>query len=144
VGALGKRDLWGVQTSDTPRIREQSADLTAKRRKLAERKLRERRRREAIERERRAIEMAEERERAREHKQQRRDRIGHNIRRLRKAAGMSQQDLAVAIDDYREHVSKWENGKEEPEAGHLAQLMEVFGVDEAEFFRPIEPAEAAA
>ncbi|MCL2768816.1 MAG: helix-turn-helix domain-containing protein [Solirubrobacterales bacterium] len=144
AGALGKRNRWGVQTSDTPRIREQAAERTAMRRKLAERKLRERRRREAIERERRAIEVAEERERARELKQKRRERIGLNILRLREAAGMSQQDLAVLIGDYREHISKWEHGREEPDAGHLAQLMEVFDVEEGEFFKPIEPEAAAA
>ena len=45
--------------------------------------------------------------------------IGENIRKTRKAAGVSQKELAERLQVYQKDISRWENGERTP-------TMEVF------------------
>ena len=45
--------------------------------------------------------------------------IGENIRKARKAAGVSQKELAERLQVYQKYISRWENGERTP-------TMEVF------------------
>ena len=45
--------------------------------------------------------------------------IGENIRKARKAAGVSQKELAERLHVYQKDISRWENGERTP-------TMEVF------------------
>ena len=50
--------------------------------------------------------------------------IGRYIQHLRKAAGMTQKDLAEKLNISFQAVSKWENGDALPETGILLQLCD--------------------
>ena len=54
--------------------------------------------------------------------------LGENIARLRAERGLSQGELAEALDVSRQSVSKWETGTSVPELDKLLRLSEVFGV----------------
>ena len=54
--------------------------------------------------------------------------LGPNIRALRKARKMSQNDLAKFFGISVNAVSKWENGLAEPSIDRLQTLAELFGV----------------
>lgn len=54
--------------------------------------------------------------------------LGENICRLRTARGMSQGDLAEALDVSRQSISKWETGGAVPELEKLMRLSALFGV----------------
>lgn len=54
--------------------------------------------------------------------------LGENICRLRTAKGMSQGDLAEALEVSRQSVSKWETGGAVPELEKLVKLSALFGV----------------
>lgn len=54
--------------------------------------------------------------------------LGETIYRLRTQRGMSQGDLAEALDVSRQSISKWENNSATPELSKLVKLAEVFGV----------------
>ena len=54
--------------------------------------------------------------------------LGSNITRLRQAKGMSQGDLAEALDVSRQSVSKWETDSTIPELDKLLRLSTLFGV----------------
>lgn len=47
---------------------------------------------------------------------------------LRKQRGLSQEELAEALDVSRQAVSKWESGRALPETGKLLAVSEYFGV----------------
>lgn len=47
---------------------------------------------------------------------------------LRKQRGLSQEELAEALDVSRQAISKWESGRALPEAGKLLSVSEYFGV----------------
>ena len=51
--------------------------------------------------------------------------IGRYIRNLRKAAGMTQKDLAEKLNVSFQAVSKWENGDALPDTGLLLDLCDV-------------------
>ena len=51
--------------------------------------------------------------------------IGHYIQHLRKAAGMTQKDLAEKLNISFQAVSKWENGDTLPDTGILLDLCDV-------------------
>ena len=40
--------------------------------------------------------------------------IGENIRKARKAAGVSQKELAERLQVYQKDISRWENGERTP------------------------------
>ena len=53
--------------------------------------------------------------------------LSENIRRLRKAKGLRQEELAERVHVVRQTVSKWENGLSVPDAEQLRDLAEVLG-----------------
>lgn len=54
--------------------------------------------------------------------------LGQQISRLRAAHGLSQEDLASALQVSRQSVSKWETDTSVPELDKLLKLSELFGV----------------
>ena len=52
--------------------------------------------------------------------------LNENIRELRKAKGLSQEELAVRLNVVRQTVSKWEKGLSVPDADMLVAIGEVF------------------
>ena len=47
---------------------------------------------------------------------------------LRRAAGLSQEELAEKLNVSRQAVSKWENGAAQPELSKLVELSRLYGV----------------
>lgn len=60
--------------------------------------------------------------------------IGENIRRLRDDAGMTQRDLAVALEMDQVSMSRWETGRVMPRHENLERVAEVLGVDVGVFY----------
>ena len=54
--------------------------------------------------------------------------LHEQIKALRKAKGMSQEELAVQLHVVRQTVSKWENGLSVPDADVVLRIAEVLGV----------------
>ncbi|MGR4072409.1 helix-turn-helix domain-containing protein [Streptococcus parasuis] len=54
--------------------------------------------------------------------------LAQQIRTLRTAKNMSQDELAEKLYISRQAVSKWENGEATPDIDKLVQLAEIFGV----------------
>ena len=54
--------------------------------------------------------------------------LGTTITRLRTQRGLSQGDLAEALEVSRQSVSKWETDASVPELEKLLKLSELFGV----------------
>lgn len=50
--------------------------------------------------------------------------LNENIKNLRKAKGLSQEELAVKLNVVRQTVSKWENGLSVPDASMLIALAD--------------------
>lgn len=73
--------------------------------------------------------------------------LGENIRALRKARGLSQQELAERLHVVRQTVSKWEQGLSVPDADMLVRLAEclevpveeLLGTPRPESTAPLEP-----
>ena len=55
--------------------------------------------------------------------------FGERIMELRKAAGVSQLDLAKALEVSRQAVSKWENDLAYPDVANLIRLAELLDTD---------------
>lgn len=55
--------------------------------------------------------------------------LGERIGDLRKAAGLSQYELAKEIEVSRQAVSKWETDQSSPDAGNLIRLAEILDTD---------------
>jgi len=62
-----------------------------------------------------------------------RESLGQHLRRLRKARGESQQDVAATIGAKQSTVSRWERDEQEPEPAHLARLAAWAKEDVAEW-----------
>jgi transcriptional regulator with XRE-family HTH domain len=58
---------------------------------------------------------------------------------LRKKRGLSQEELAEALDVSRQAISKWESGRALPEAGKLLTVSEYFGVSLDELMKEDAP-----
>lgn len=58
--------------------------------------------------------------------------LNENIKNLRKAKGLSQEELAIKLNVVRQTVSKWEKGLSVPDAVLLAKLAEELDVTVAE------------
>ena len=54
--------------------------------------------------------------------------IGERIAALRRAAGLSQEQLAEKINVSRQTVSKWESGQSTPDLPKLLALAEVYSL----------------
>lgn len=65
--------------------------------------------------------------------------LGETIRSIRSAKGMSQGDLADALDVSRQSVSKWETDASVPELDKLMKLCDLFGVTMDELVRGVKP-----
>ena len=48
--------------------------------------------------------------------------LNKNIKALRKAKGLSQEELAITLNVVRQTVSKWEKGLSVPDAGMVIQI----------------------
>ena len=51
--------------------------------------------------------------------------LNENIKALRKAKGLSQEELAIKLNVVRQTISKWEKGLSVPDAGLVIQIAEV-------------------
>jgi len=60
--------------------------------------------------------------------------IGGNLRRFRKAQGMSQEQLAAEVDLDVRQVGRIERGQSYPSIGLLVQMAELFNVEPGKFF----------
>ena len=56
------------------------------------------------------------------------DNVSSNIKRLRKAQDMSQDDLAAKMHIVRQVISYWESSKSEPSTSQLTRLAQIFNV----------------
>ncbi|ESL02469.1 DNA-binding helix-turn-helix protein [Catonella morbi ATCC 51271] len=65
--------------------------------------------------------------------------ISERIQELRKAKGISQEELADKIDVSRQAVSKWENGQSIPDLEKVILLSEYFEVTTDYILKGIEP-----
>lgn len=54
--------------------------------------------------------------------------LSEKVASLRKAKGMSQEDLAERLGISRQAISRWESGSAMPDAGNILQLSKLFGV----------------
>ena len=61
--------------------------------------------------------------------------LGKTIAKLRRENGISQEKLAEMVGVSRQAVTKWENGKTNPDTENLIRLGEIFGVSVDELCR---------
>jgi len=54
--------------------------------------------------------------------------ISKNLKKFRKASGLTQEQLAGRMNLTRQAISNWENDKSQPDIDSLAQLAEIFGI----------------
>ena len=57
------------------------------------------------------------------------DSFGSRLKSLRESRGWSQEKLGFELEITSATVSKWENGRSEPNLRHLEQLLRVFAKD---------------
>ena len=55
--------------------------------------------------------------------------FGENLKKLRKNAGLSQEELADKVKVSRQSVSKWETGEAYPEMNNILQLCKIFNCE---------------
>ncbi len=53
--------------------------------------------------------------------------IGKNIRKIRTAKGITQEQLAEQMNLTRQAISSWETGKTEPDSEAMKKMAEIFG-----------------
>ena len=58
--------------------------------------------------------------------------FSENLKTLRKAKGLSQEELAIRLNVVRQTVSKWEKGLSVPDADLLVRLADIFEVPVSE------------
>ncbi len=63
--------------------------------------------------------------------------LNENIKRLRIAKGMSQEELATRLNVVRQTISKWEKGLSVPDSEMLIRLSEVFETNVSELLGTI-------
>ena len=54
--------------------------------------------------------------------------LGEKLTQARKAAGLTQADVAAKLNVSRQAVSRWESGQSKPSTGRLLALGELYGV----------------
>lgn len=62
-----------------------------------------------------------------------REHFGAKLRKVRLDRGLTQQELATAINSKQRTVSRWESGEREPGWGAMQRLVRFFGVSYSEF-----------
>lgn len=70
--------------------------------------------------------------------------LSRNIKNLRTAAGLSQEELAQKLHVVRQTVSKWEKGLSVPDADMLIALAQALDTSPAALLGPESAGEAAA
>ena len=70
--------------------------------------------------------------------------FGQKLQQLRKARGMSQEDLAGQLSVTRQTVSKWELDQSTPDLPYLAAISEFFGVSTDYLIKETSSAEETA
>lgn len=68
--------------------------------------------------------------------------LAENLKALRKAKGLSQEELAARLHVVRQTVSKWEKGRSVPDADLLVRLAEELDTTPAALLGPEVPPEA--
>ena len=68
--------------------------------------------------------------------------LAENLKALRKAKGLSQEELAARLHVVRQTVSKWEKGRSVPDAELLVRLAEELDTTPAALLGPEVPPEA--
>ena len=68
--------------------------------------------------------------------------LAENLRAIRKARGLSQEELAARLHVVRQTVSKWEKGRSVPDADLLVRLAEELETTPAALLGPEVPPEA--
>ena len=68
--------------------------------------------------------------------------LAENLKALRKAKGLSQEELAARLHVVRQTVSKWEKGRSVPDADLLIRLAEELDTTSAALLGPELPPEA--
>ena len=63
--------------------------------------------------------------------------ISDRIQSLRKARGISQEELADKIGVSRQAVSKWEKGQSDPSTTNLIALAKIFDITPEEMLKEI-------
>ena len=66
------------------------------------------------------------------------DTLGKRIMALRKAAGMTQEQVAERLGVSPQAVSKWESGAADPSTSNLLALAKLFGVSAEELLKSVE------
>jgi transcriptional regulator with XRE-family HTH domain len=69
--------------------------------------------------------------------------FAEQLKKLRQAQGLSQEDIATRLYVTRQAVSKWENGDGTPDLSTLVQLADVLDVSLDELVLAAEPAVAS-
>lgn len=70
--------------------------------------------------------------------------LSENLKTLRKAKGLSQEELAIRLCVVRQTVSKWEKGLSVPDAELLVKLAEIFEVPVSQLLgMPIDPGDSS-
>ena len=64
-----------------------------------------------------------------------RQRIGQNVQRIRRAKGLSQEELSHRADIHQTYLSGVESGKRNPSALVLERIAKGLGVDIGELFK---------
>ena len=54
--------------------------------------------------------------------------LGENIKKARKAAGVTQKELAERLQVYQKDISRWETGVRTPSAEYIIQLCKVLDI----------------
>lgn len=62
--------------------------------------------------------------------------LGQKITNLRKAHGMTQEELSEAVGVTRQTISKWELDSSTPDLDYLCKLCDLFGVTADDLIRP--------
>ena len=70
--------------------------------------------------------------------------LSENLKNLRKAKGLSQEELAARLHVVRQTVSKWEKGRSVPDAELLIRLAEELDTTPAALLGPELPQAAEA
>jgi transcriptional regulator with XRE-family HTH domain len=61
--------------------------------------------------------------------------VAKNLREIRNAKGVSQEDLAHRANLNRNYIGMLESGKNSPTVDTLGQIADALGIDPVEFFR---------
>ncbi len=54
--------------------------------------------------------------------------LGENIKKARKAAGVTQKELAERLQVYQKDISRWETGVRTPSAEYIIQICKALDI----------------